>query len=175
MSRKHHDPVPEFSRPIEVDRIPRTGSHEKLRADAPECERLARRLAVPRLHALSADLHAAPWRGGGLKVTGQLTADLDQVSVVSLEPFRSTVTFPVERYYLPEAEASADAGEEADPIRHGVVDLGEAVAETLALELDPYPRRAGEVFAADPADPPEDEPPPPSPFSALGKLHKKGR
>lgn len=175
MTRTPRSPAVEFSRPIEVDRVPRTGSHEKLRAEAGECEKLARRLAVPRLFALTAALHAAPWRGGGLKVTGSLTAELEQLSVVSLEPFRTTVTFPVERYFLPAAEADADGAEDADPIHNGVVDLGEMVAETLSLELDPYPRRPGEVFAAGTATGEDDAAKPASPFSHLEKLRNKDR
>jgi uncharacterized metal-binding protein YceD (DUF177 family) len=48
-------------------------------------------------------------------------------------------------------------GEEIDAIVAGHVDLGEVVSETLALELDPYPRKPGEAFAAesDSADRPE--------------------
>ena len=175
MTRRPRDDGPEFSRPIEVDRVPRTGSHEKLVAEPAECARLARRLAIPALHGLNAHLRAVPWRGGGLKVTGSLTADLDQLSVVSLEVFRSTVEFPFERYYLPEGDAGDDAEMDADPILHGVVDLGEAVAETLALELDPYPRRPGEAFSGGDTTGAGDEPQPVSPFQSLGKLRHKDR
>lgn len=141
---------PEFPRPLQVDRVPRGGSVEKLEADPAELKALARRLQIPALHSLAATLKATPWRGGGLKLDGSLTADLDQISVVSLESFRTTVTFPLLRYYLPgggPAEADNDE-EEADPIVGGSVDIGEAVAETLALELDPYPRKPGEAFVS---------------------------
>ena len=37
--------------------------------------------------------------------------------------------------------------DDADPIENGWIDLGEVVAETLALDLDPYPRKPGEAFA----------------------------
>ena len=33
-----------------------------------------------------------------------------------------------------------------DPIENGLIDLGEVVVETLALEIDPYPRKDGELF-----------------------------
>lgn len=162
--------VPEFSRPLKVDRVPRGGSFEKLAADAKELKALARRLDVPALHSLTAGLRASPWRGGGLKLEGELTVDLDQVSVVSLESFRSSVTFPLLRYFLPEGAASQAEEEDADPIINGHVDLGETVAEVLALELDPYPRKPGEDFASapEPEEPPE--PPRESPFAGLSKL-----
>lgn len=147
MIKQSDAPSTEFPRPIEVARVPNLGSHEKLMADPKECIALAKRLDIPAIYSLTATLKAKPWRGGGLKVTGELSADLNQLSVVSLEAFRSQVVFPVERYFLnipPSAEFEFD--EEIDPIIGGIVDLGEIVAETLALELDPYPRKAGEVF-----------------------------
>lgn len=136
----------EFSRALAVDRVPHGGSYEKLKADPKECLALAARLGVPALHALSAELRATPARGRGLRVEGALVADLDQISVVSLEPFRSTVTYPVERYFLPAGAARGGDEADADPIAGGEVDLGEVVTETLALELDPYPRKPGEAF-----------------------------
>jgi uncharacterized metal-binding protein YceD (DUF177 family) len=142
-------PEPEFSRPLEVARIPAGGSTEKIAATAEECMRLAKRLDLPAIHALRAELHAKPWRGGGLKVTGELSADLEQVSVISLEAFRQEVRMPVERYFLSEPPGEDDGeADDIDAIIAGHIDLGEVVAETLALELDPYPRKPGETFSS---------------------------
>jgi uncharacterized metal-binding protein YceD (DUF177 family) len=158
----------EFSRPLEVARVSKLGSHEKLVATDAECTRLAKRLQVPEIHSLKAELKAQPWRGGGMKVAGQATVDLDQESVVSLELFRCTVVVPVERYYLnAKGDADIDSELEIDPIENGIIDLGELVAESIALELDPYPRMPGESFSAIiESDPAEDEKPP-SPFTVL--------
>lgn len=161
-------PTLEFSRPLKVDRVPAEGSAETLLADAAECAALARRLGIPALHSLSAEVRASPWRGGGLKIEGRLKADLEQVSVVSLTRFRSTLEFPIERFFLPEAAASGVEDEDVDAIADGHVDLGEVVAETLALELDPYPRQEGEAFA-----PPEEAGNGDSPFAALSRLRRK--
>lgn len=164
-------PRTEFSRPLIVDRVPAGGSYEKLAADGAECLALAKRLDVPALHALKAELRATPWRGG-LKLAGELMADIEQVSVVSLDPFRSTVRFPVERYFLPAGAVRGDEEAEADPIEHGEIDLGEVVAETLALELSPYPRMPGESFDEhlEFSEKPDDKP---SPFAALSKLQNR--
>ena len=59
------------------------------------------------------------------------------------------------------------AEDDVDIIENGVVDLGEILAETLALELDPYPRQEDEFFS-DIEEPPE--PAKVSPFIALSKL-----
>jgi uncharacterized metal-binding protein YceD (DUF177 family) len=164
-------PSLEFSRVLPVDRVPAGGSIEKIEADAEECLAMARRLGVERFHHLAAELRASPWRGGGLKLAGSLTADLEQVSVVSLEPFRHSVNYPVERYFLP---PGVDAGDEddADPIISGEVDMGEVVAETLALELDPYPRKPGEEFGQH-VESEEQPAAKQSPFAALSKLKRR--
>jgi uncharacterized metal-binding protein YceD (DUF177 family) len=110
-----------------------------------------------------------PWRGGGLKIEGRVLADLDQVSVVSLETFRHQVSYEVLRYLLPPGAAPTNEEADADPILHGEVDLGEIVAETLALELDAYPRKPGESFGdhLESGDEPAKEA---SPFAALSNL-----
>lgn len=137
----------EFSRPLQVDRVPKLGSTEKLSAEPEELKALARRFKIPALHGLSAEIRATPWRGGGMKLEGHVTADLEQVSVISLEPFRETVAVPLARYFLPPgAVADNEQEDDADPIDNGWIDLGEVAAETLALDLDPYPRKPGEAF-----------------------------
>lgn len=144
-------PEYEFSRPLIVARIAAKGSHERLEADARELKNLAKRFGVRAVHGLRGLLLAKPWRGGGVKVTGDVECDLEQVSVISLEAFRSTAHFAVERYFLPR-HAMSGGEDEVDPIENGEIDLGEVMAETVALELDPYPRAEGEAFAG-----PDDE------------------
>jgi uncharacterized metal-binding protein YceD (DUF177 family) len=162
--------VYEFSRPLQVDRVPALGCHERLAADEKECAALAKRFDLPRIHSLGGLLKVEPWRGGGLKITGTLNARIDQVSVISLEIFTSDLEFAVERYFLSPRAGHPDAdGDDVDIIENGSVDLGEILAETMALELDPYPRKAGEVF-----DDIKEEPEPAkiSPFTALSKLKR---
>lgn len=146
--KKAQTPKFEFSRPLIVDRVPRKGSHEVFAAEPKECAALALRLDVPAIHSIKAHLIATPWRGGGLKVTGEFKVDLEQVSVVSLEPFRHTQKFDVERYFLPPKIAIDGIEEDADIIDNGIVDLGELVSETMGLEIAAYPRQAGEEFAS---------------------------
>jgi hypothetical protein len=51
------------------------------------------------------------------------------------------------------------------------LDLGEALAEQLALALDPYPRAPGASLAA--AEDEEDESPARGPFAGLAPLRKR--
>ena len=137
----------ELSRPLAVDRVPRKGSHEHIVAEPKECEALARRFSIPVLHSLDARFLTAPWRGGGLKVSGKVVVDLEQVSVVSLEPFRKMETYSVLRYFLLPKHLVDAVEDDADPIIDGMIDLGEIAAETLGLELDAYPRTPEEASA----------------------------
>ena len=59
----------------------------------------------------------------------------------------------------------------AGSIDNGWIDLGEVVAETLALDLDPYPRKPGEAFPGHVEDDGA-EAKAPSPFAVLAP--KKG-
>ena len=169
---KNRPPYFEFSRPLQVDRVPKLGSTEKLSAEPAELQALAKRFKIPVLHSLSAEIRATPWRGGGMKLEGHITAALEQVSVISLEAFRETVSVPLARYFLPHgAVVDNQQEDDADPIDNGWIDLGEVVAETLALDLDPYPRKPGEAFPGHVEDDGA-EAKAPSPFAVLAP--KKG-
>ena len=138
---------PEFSRLLPADRVPREGSSETIAADAKELAALAKRLDIPALHSLSAELKAEHWRGGGLKISGKFKADLEQICVVTLDPFRDTIEGRVDRVYLPEAAAAETTEEDdTDHLVEGAADLGDLVTETLVLALDPYPRKPGASF-----------------------------
>ena len=78
-------------------------------------------------------------------------------------------TAPVSLRLLPAGRAATDTPDDAvDEIETGgQVDLGELVAEEVALALDPYPRHP------DAALPPEASDPEENPFAALAAL--KGR
>ena len=159
--------VNEFSRPLQVDRVPALGCHERLAADEMECAALAKRFDLPRIHSLGGLLKVVPWRGGGLKITGTLNARVDQVSVISLETFTSDLEFAIERYFLSPRAGQPTAEEDVDVIENGIIDLGEILAESMALELDPYPRQEGEIFN-DIEEQPESAKV--SPFTGLAKL-----
>jgi uncharacterized metal-binding protein YceD (DUF177 family) len=144
--------TPEFSRPLDVTRVPPHGSLETIEAEPTECASLAERFGLPALHSLKAELQASRWRGEGLKLKGHFTADIEQTCVVSLDQFRSTFSDEFESYFLP-VGASPGANTalieegDAEPFENGIIDMGEAVAEAVALALDPYPKKPGASFA----------------------------
>lgn len=132
----------EFSRPVRARHLP----PEPLTLEATEAERraLAGRfgvVAVDRLHAniaLSAEK-------GAILANGTLAADLVQTCAVSGEDFPVHIKEPVTlRFVAPVARAAEEdlelPSDEADEIEFtgDTFDLGEAIAQTLALAIDPY-------------------------------------
>jgi len=176
----YHLPL-EFSRPLDVTRVPVQGCTEKISAEPEECAALAARFGLPAIHGLGAELQISRWRGEGLKIKGRFTLDLEQTCVVSLDIFRSTLADMFETYFLP-AKAADGADEvtieegDAEPFENGIIDMGEVVAEAVGLVLDPYPKKPGVTFA----DIVEDdeasgkEGARSSPFAGLGRL-KEGK
>ncbi|CAA7617843.1 DUF177 domain-containing protein [Magnetospirillum sp. UT-4] len=176
-------PETEFSRRVAVDSIPARGTDITVTANPEECEALARRFGLQAIGALTAELRLKALAGGTLfRVKGRLTAEVVQTCVVTLDPLPATVE---EEFDLTFGAGSddADAGgeldlsfEDDDPpeaLVDGAIDVGEAVAEQLALALDPFPRREGAMVAAEPADPALAPDKRPNPFAALAGLRKK--
>ena len=167
--------TPELSRRIGLGEIGEAGRRETVVASPAVCAALALRFGIPAVHALSAELRLARAAGGAVAAEGALAAEVTQDCVATLEPVRQSVRAPVRLRFLPEGAAFSDDPDGPDEIELAgdFLDLGEAVAEQLALALDPYPR------AADAPEPPQapapaaGEAPRPSPFAALAGLKRK--
>ncbi len=165
-----------YSHVISVADLPAHGLDLKF-APGPEIwAALARHLNVPQVDALTAHLHVAPERSDGAHVTGEVRGRVSQISVVSLESFETDVVEPVDvRFASAEtiARIIANAPEDSDIdppdlIVDGGIDLGLLITEFLALGLDPYPRKPGEVF--EPYEESVETDAPVSPFAALARL-----
>jgi len=182
-------PPPEFSRPIQVERIGRGGTHVDIEAGPDERAALARRFGLVSLASLTAHCHLRPVAGGMIELTGMLRAALEQECVVTLEPvparieerFEVRYALDVARFRAAEPEELIDMEAEDPPeaIDEGTIDLGEAVAQHLAVSLDPFPRAAGVEFsgtgetAATGEPEPAPEKPKASPFAVLAQLKGK--
>lgn len=140
---------------IRVDSMPTNGRDLKLSVDADERATLAAELDVTAVNSLEVTLHAVRFRGG-IRVTGRLTAEIEQPSVVTLEPVVQQIGEPIDRVFLPGGEKpfieAADAevfvdleGEDLpDHFEGNEADMTPLIVETLALAIDPYPRNKGE-------------------------------
>lgn len=174
---------PEFPRPIRADRIGPEGRTEHLVASPAERSALARRFGIGSVDRLEAEVTLRPAPGGQIVVRGRLSATVVQECVVSFEPVTQQVEERVDLRFVPAEAVGAPGEEDPDspdvvPMEPGaVLDLGEALAQQLALALDPYPRAEGATLPADLA-PPEDEPERApagkvKPFAALARLRPK--
>lgn len=156
-----------------------------LRASAAQEAELRRRFGLIGLEALQAEGTIYPLQGGtGLHVDGRIRAQVTQNCVVTLEPVEQTVD---EKFSL-EFGATLDVLDEAtgemvilpdqeqpEPMPADGLDVGELVAEQLALAIDPYPRKQGvdlrAVLRQHGIDPDAGKQ---SPFAALAALKTKG-
>ena len=136
---------PEFSRIWRLDALG-IDRQVEIKADATERAALATRFALQSLDTLSATVTFHPV-AAGIEAKGQMKAKAVQSCVITGEPVPATIDQPFTiRFVAPDAtpvseELELDA-EDCDVMEHDGqgIDLGEAVAQTLGLALDPYPR-----------------------------------
>lgn len=138
-----------FAHQLRLDQI-RDGERLDLIADDAECSAIAKRLGLPSLDRLEA--HVTLSRAGEIvRAEGRLLASLDQRCVVTGDPVAAHVDEPFALLFIPEPpgggpDEEIELGEaDCDTLFYdgAVIDLGSALADTLALSLDPYPRSAG--------------------------------
>ncbi len=141
--------APEFSRRFAIDRIGSAPQAETIAADQAERAALCARFGWLSLERLEAEVVLVAG-ASGIDAKGRLRATLEQACVATGDPVAETVDESFELRFVTEIEAPEDGGidvvpDEVDvmPVDDGAIDLGEAVAQTLALALDPYPRSAG--------------------------------
>ncbi len=182
---------PEFSRTVAVDRMEAVETLDIV-ADGAERAALARRFGLDSLGALTASVTLTKFGDARrVRLSANFSADVVQSCVVTLEPVPSRIEATFVLVYDEDAGEPAEAetvvllkGQDSpEPWSGEVIDVGEAVAEHLALALDPYPRAAGAEQSAfgsapggadagkegDDADGEFSE----SPFKKLAKLRRK--
>lgn len=171
----------EFSRPIDLRALPR----QTVEVTANDAERaaLARRFDIVSIGLLKASAQFDE-RSSGVDVSGRIDAELVQSCAVSGEDFPVRIASDYRLRFVPQDEyeaALADAGEEIeltsddlDTIAYSgsTIDLGEAIAQTLALEIDPYAE--GPNADAARAEYGLSTPEASGPFAALQALKNKG-
>ena len=138
-----------FAHRLKLDQVS-DGERLELVADELERKSIAERLGLDGLDCLQA--HATLTKKGALiEADGRIVASLQQSCVVTGAPVPSHVDEPFSMVFMPEpTRARSDEEVELGPADcdvvfydGGTIDLGAAIADTLALNLDPYPRSAG--------------------------------
>jgi len=170
--------TPEFRRPVLLEELENGEIRRTVEADEEEREALARRFDLVAIDALSASVQVRQVDGGPLvRVEGQLTADVVQRCVVTLEPLSVHVEADIAETFGPSGYRSPDGGEDTDMLDifdDSGIDLGELAAQLLVLSLDPYPRAPG-VGALEQPDADASAEEPRTPFAVLGEMMQKQR
>jgi uncharacterized metal-binding protein YceD (DUF177 family) len=138
--------APEFARPQRIDML--SASPRAVAIVAGEAERaaLAARFGLAAIHSLAADAELTR-RDEVVTAAGTVTAAVVQSCVATGEPVEALVEEDFRIEFRPHLATEAEeeielSGSELDVVFYdgGAIDLGEAVAETVSLALDPYPR-----------------------------------
>lgn len=138
-------PAPEFSRVLRLDQIGRQGV-TTIAADENERKALARRFRLASLDRLEAE-YGLTGEESVIVARGQLRATLAQACVATGDSVPETVDAPFIIRFVREEQVSGEEETELDEddcdtvfYAGDAIDIGEAVAETLALVMEPYPR-----------------------------------
>jgi uncharacterized metal-binding protein YceD (DUF177 family) len=167
-----------WSFPVPLAEIPATGRRVEFKADAATCVAVARAAGVVALPRLEAVFDLAPLADDGVRVSGLVSATVEQNCVVTLETLLHEVEEHVDLILvqpgaMPAPRAALDidvAGESdlPDVLHDRAVDLGAVATEFLMLGIDPYPRKPGAYFEA----PRQTDDPAAHPFAVLAALKK---
>ena len=165
----------EFSRVLDARHLP--AGPQTMTASSEECAELAQRFGLGQVDSMSGTVTCTA-DGPTVRVTGRLAAQIVQSCAVSGEDFSVRIDEPVALVFVPASTAPAseevielDAAELDEIEMDGMqFDLGEALAQGLALAVDPYAEGPGAEAARrkagvmDPSDV--------GPFAVLKKLLK---
>jgi uncharacterized metal-binding protein YceD (DUF177 family) len=165
-----------FAHRLRLDQI-RDGERHDLAADERERGAVAARFGLESIERLES--HVTLDRNGEVvRAAGRLVAWLTQSCVVTGEAVPAHIDEPFTLVFMPEPDAASPDEEielgqsDCDTVFYdgAVIDLGGAIADTLALSIDPYPRSAAAEAALKEAGVmTEGEA---SPFAALAQLKK---
>jgi uncharacterized metal-binding protein YceD (DUF177 family) len=137
----------EFSRPVRLDTLGEGERTIALVAEPAERAALARRFTLAALDRLEAEVRMRR-TGPTVHLRGTLHAAVTQTCVASGEPLPVTLMEDFNLRFEPANAEGADGEEiglseaDCDTVFYegSAIDVGEAVAETLLLALDPFPR-----------------------------------
>jgi len=157
-----------------VARLPHKGMPVIIDADAAQRERLAADHGLLSVESWRAELLVEPWKRNGVKVSGQVEADITQQCVVTLEPLAARISEEVSGLYFPEdsklgrlgfhaageVHLDAEGPDGPETFAGDTIDVGALAEEFFGLAIDPYPRSDGaSLTAAGAPDDPENHGP----------------
>ncbi len=136
----------EFSHVIKLSEVGNHSRNIQLSADEAARAGLMVRFDLAALDSLEADISLAH-DAEGVVATGRFTADLAQFCIASHDPVPAKMDEVVNIRFVPEPVVNGEVeleleADDCDTMFHDgqIIDLGEAVAQSLGLALNPYPR-----------------------------------
>ncbi len=161
--------------------IPDDGLRVERSATIQELATLGAALEVLAFARLDARYTIEPLLDGRYRLSGELSAALEQSCVVTLDPVPAEIAESLDVEFWPAetlaaspaatSDHSALSADDLEPIESHRLAVGRIIYETVAAALNPYPRAPGVEFE-DAQSPKESTGP--SPFAALEKW-KAGR
>ena len=150
----------EFSRTFDTSTLGRAAKNLALSASVEECAALAQRFDLIEIKSFTVALRIVRGgKGGMIRVSGDLCADVVQECVITLEPVEARVEEPVQLRFAPTPDPSRGGGNGSDsridleiefdeedppePMFGDIIELGDPLSQLLALGLDPYPQSPG--------------------------------
>lgn len=131
---------------IEVETLPVKGPYRgTLVMTAAELTALADRFGFTAVASLDVRLEIARVGPDAWDVKGRLQAQIVQPCIVTGDPVPETVDFAIEERYVRAADEDDEIVvglEDSEPLVDGCIELGEMVAQSLALAANAWPRTA---------------------------------
>ena len=168
-----------FSYPLKLEDMSTAVRRYELNASPQELEFVAGIMKVPSVKSFTAEIYVRLHKKEHLAdVWGSVDADVEQTSVISLEnfihPYHAdfTLKFDTKMTEAELRELEFDIEDDVpDILDNGQIDLAAVAMEQLALVLDDFPRREGEVFSFQ-SEFDEETTPRANPFAVLKNLKK---
>jgi hypothetical protein len=145
-----------FSQKLRISRLGPVPQVHEVVADAQSRAALAAAFGLPDIARLNGVFSLTQRRDGIIDAELRMDARLTQTCVLTLEPFEATIAEAARLRFVPDSALAAPItldpqtldGPDEIPYTGESIDLGAALAEQLALSLDPYPRKPGAVLPA---------------------------
>ncbi|MGI9520175.1 MAG: YceD family protein [Hyphomicrobiaceae bacterium] len=135
-------------------RIGGDGISETRTASEAECSEVSEELGVIGCHHVSATYKIKPISGNRFLAQGEISADIEQACVVTLDPVaeRLSINFSVEFRPSDQIQHSDTLefndidSEDPEPIENGQIRMGRFVYELIASHCELYPRSGEETL-----------------------------
>lgn len=149
-----------------VTRLPQKGMPVVIDADETQRAALAAAHGLVSVERFRADLLVTPWKRNGVKVSGNVEAEITQECIVTLDPLKAEIEEVVEGLFLPadsklgrhgfegggEIHVDAEGPDSPETFSGDTLDVGALAEEFFALGIDPYPRKPGARLTSEGGD-----------------------